>query len=292
MSKAKAKHPEVVRFINVRALVTTLMLVVDYVIPDGKDESFIFDSWLNFIRSRWPIVLREQVMRWANQRRLIASGQAVRDVIRMPECVGRLPFAGLALPNPEPSQNERRCLERDLIDAVSGLPNYARSVLRGAWAILDGQGPEFDDARLQLVGMAFDLANGTKGTDARDLSKYAYHVLVMRLTPIPPKREQEPTQSLTQTQKDIADECGHICGHLIGKNRKYGDSALNPVHVFSKEPAHVQLKQQIDHKLARIQRGDASTEDEDTLLDLIGYLVLYRIALGRWNAGPGNKVKS
>lgn len=304
MSKSKS-HSEAKRFVGVRALVTALMLVVDYVIPPSKDEAFIFNTWFRVVGT-WTHSMREEALRWVNQRRMIASDHIVRKPLSKPVQVEHLPFAkkftaqdiGNAVemlqrnnvpPAPdghyyaaigsEQRVKVRELLEQDVLAAVSSLPNYARSVLRGAWAILEGHGPAFDDARLELVGMAFDLANGNKGVDARDLSRYAYHVLDMRLAPIPPKREQP--SALTQTQNEIADECGKLCSFLIGKNRKYGDSALNPVHIFSKEPAHMQLRQQIDHKLARIQRGDASTEDEDTLLDLMGYLVLYRIALAR-----------
>lgn len=69
---------------------------------------------------------------------------------------------------------------------------------------------------------------------------------------------------------------------LIDKNSKYGNSALEPVQIFSKEcTALEQLYVQIDHKLARIARGNANLEDEDVLLDLVGYLVLALIARKR-----------
>ena len=67
---------------------------------------------------------------------------------------------------------------------------------------------------------------------------------------------------------------------LIRKNAKYGNSAIDPVYVFSspKLSPTDQLYVQIDHKLARIKRGDKSMEDEDVLVDLVGYLVLALIA--------------
>ena len=39
---------------------------------------------------------------------------------------------------------------------------------------------------------------------------------------------------IAQTQVDIATTCDGIKELLLEKNRKYGDSALNPVRVFSK----------------------------------------------------------
>ena len=66
---------------------------------------------------------------------------------------------------------------------------------------------------------------------------------------------------------------------LVTKNRAYGDSALNPVRVFSRASASEQLRVRLDDKLARLERGhDAG---EDTMLDLMGYLVLLIIAEGQ-----------
>lgn len=312
MSK-NSKHAGVKHFVGVRALVTTLMLVVDYVIPQGRTEAFIFDAWVKFITSNWPIALREQVMRWAGQRRLIASDHVIENPLPKPECVDSLPFAkkfdefttrdinnaiailehNNVIPAPDGSHHcvvgakqrsdVRQLIEQEVLDAISGLPNYARSVLREAWSMLEGHGPEFNDARIELVGMAFDLANGT-GIDARELRQYARHVLDMRLAPMPPKASDKP-DSLTHVQKLITDECGGLCAFLIEKNRKYGNSALEPMRVFSKAPVNEQLKVRADDKLARILRGDANLEDEDVLLDLAGYLVLMLVERRMRKAG-------
>ncbi len=63
---------------------------------------------------------------------------------------------------------------------------------------------------------------------------------------------------------------------LKAKNRAYGNSALDPVRIFSRAPADEQLKVRIDDKLSRLQRGSAA--GEDVVVDLIGYLVLLLIA--------------
>lgn len=62
---------------------------------------------------------------------------------------------------------------------------------------------------------------------------------------------------------------------LLQKNRTYGDSALNPVRIFSKAAPHEQLLVRIDDKLSRIARG--SSFGEDVINDLIGYLIMYKI---------------
>jgi hypothetical protein len=64
---------------------------------------------------------------------------------------------------------------------------------------------------------------------------------------------------------------------LLEKNAAYGDSALNPVRIFSKSNNVEQLLVRIDDKLSRVVRGSEIVGD-DTILDLIGYLVLLKIA--------------
>jgi len=71
---------------------------------------------------------------------------------------------------------------------------------------------------------------------------------------------------------------------LLEKNQKYGDSALNPVRIFSKASTKEQLFVRMDDKLSRIARGD-DEEDEDVPKDLAGYLVMYMIHRNRQGGG-------
>ena len=82
---------------------------------------------------------------------------------------------------------------------------------------------------------------------------------------------------IAQTQIDIATVCDEVKELLLEKNRKYGDSALNPVRIFSKSDPVEQIKVRLDDKLSRI-RNQQSDEDEDVVNDLIGYLVLLKVA--------------
>lgn len=82
---------------------------------------------------------------------------------------------------------------------------------------------------------------------------------------------------ITQSQQDIAQVCDEIRELLLEKNRKYGDSALNPVRIFSKASTMEQLKVRLDDKLSRL-RNVQEDEDEDVVSDLIGYLVLVKVA--------------
>ena len=65
---------------------------------------------------------------------------------------------------------------------------------------------------------------------------------------------------------------------LIFKNKKYGNSALKPIRVFSKADSLEQLNVRIDDKLSRVNNRK-DEDDEDVEKDLIGYLILKRIAL-------------
>jgi hypothetical protein len=64
---------------------------------------------------------------------------------------------------------------------------------------------------------------------------------------------------------------------LMEKNRKYGNSALEPLGVFSQLSAKEGLLVRIDDKLKRIKNGSLQKDDEDVVNDLIGYLVLLKI---------------
>lgn len=78
----------------------------------------------------------------------------------------------------------------------------------------------------------------------------------------------------------IRTECEKLAGMLIEKNNAYGNSALDPLRIFSNADPAEQLKVRIDDKLSRLQRGinGINNVGEDTVLDLLGYLILLRVA--------------
>lgn len=86
--------------------------------------------------------------------------------------------------------------------------------------------------------------------------------------------------TLTTVQEQIVSTCTEIADMLVAKNRAYGNSALDPIRVFSKVPAVDQLNVRIDDKLSRLARGSEYPGD-DTVLDLVGYLVLLLVARKR-----------
>lgn len=79
--------------------------------------------------------------------------------------------------------------------------------------------------------------------------------------------------------RDLDKVLGEMRRILIEKNTAYGNSALEPVRIFSRADPIEQLKVRIDDKLSRLARGHAA--GEDVFVDLIGYLVLLRMAQRR-----------
>lgn len=74
----------------------------------------------------------------------------------------------------------------------------------------------------------------------------------------------------------IVEECHAVRDMLLDKNKRYGNSALEPLRVFSSASTDEQLRTRIDDKLNRIMNQQLD-DDEDAESDLIGYLILLRI---------------
>ena len=80
------------------------------------------------------------------------------------------------------------------------------------------------------------------------------------------------------SQNSIKWTCNEIRDLLISKNKAYGDSALEPDNIFSKLDSAQAICARIDDKLSRIKNTGLNDKTEDTLDDLIGYLILLKIA--------------
>lgn len=96
---------------------------------------------------------------------------------------------------------------------------------------------------------------------------------------MPPLIVPVPYTTKPDTQVEIAALCDEVKEMLLAKNRAYGDSALDPVRIFSKATPVEQILVRLDDKLSRLSRGSAA--GEDVINDLIGYLVLLKIAMKR-----------
>lgn len=83
---------------------------------------------------------------------------------------------------------------------------------------------------------------------------------------------------MSSSKEQIKNVTGRVYRMLADKNDAYGNSALDPINIFSKGDAVESLCARIDDKLARIKNRGMSDETEDTLFDLCGYIILLIIA--------------
>ena len=82
------------------------------------------------------------------------------------------------------------------------------------------------------------------------------------------------------TEEKIIKTCNEIQQLLLYKNKKYGDSAINPIRIVSKSSNIEQILVRIDDKLNRISQGNnLICDDEDVIMDLIGYFILLKVAI-------------
>lgn len=86
----------------------------------------------------------------------------------------------------------------------------------------------------------------------------------------------------------IVSTCFDIAEMLVDKNKSYGDSALDPVRIFSNASPIEQIAIRIDDKLSRVKKGHTFIGDND-LDDLIGYLILLKIARDKDNKSDQEK---
>jgi hypothetical protein len=87
-----------------------------------------------------------------------------------------------------------------------------------------------------------------------------------------PKLGNNKSQPFEIFVRSFLNEIGDL---LIEKNKSYGNSAIDPIRIFSKADKVEQIKVRIDDKLNRIKQG-TDAFNEDTEKDLIGYLILKR----------------
>ncbi len=107
---------------------------------------------------------------------------------------------------------------------------------------------------------------------------------------MPRKKQQKPQPAAQKTAQDktpdqvaISAACNDVEQMLLRKNAAYGSSAFKPMRVFSRADNVEQLKVRIDDNLSRLSRGHELPDEklEDTVDDLIGYLILFKVAVQR-----------
>lgn len=86
---------------------------------------------------------------------------------------------------------------------------------------------------------------------------------------------------MKSTEELIKEVGREIVMLLIEKNKAYGDTANYPPQIFSKLSAREGILARIDDKLSRIKNKGLNDLTEDSVADLIGYLILYKVGKKR-----------
>ena len=78
------------------------------------------------------------------------------------------------------------------------------------------------------------------------------------------------------TQDNIDILFDNFKAFLLEKNKRYGDSAINPIQVFSNKSAEEQIRARLDDKLRRIKNSDELRKND--VADVMGYIALLLIS--------------
>lgn len=87
------------------------------------------------------------------------------------------------------------------------------------------------------------------------------------------------------TAQLIQEVCDDLKNLLLQKNAAYGDAVHQKGPLFDVDPV-VGIQSRINDKLRRIQNTGINKDTEDSLTDLMGYLVHLKIALSKKKETP------
>jgi hypothetical protein len=93
-----------------------------------------------------------------------------------------------------------------------------------------------------------------------------------------PRSFKAHVQLRNKVEELITTVCYDLSIFLIEKNRSYGNSVVEPISIFSSLLPFDQINVRIDDKLNRLIKGH-ELQGEDTIKDLIGYLILREVLL-------------
>lgn len=85
---------------------------------------------------------------------------------------------------------------------------------------------------------------------------------------------------INDTQNKINEIMEAMRDLLLSKNRLYGNSALNPKHIFYKGDAVNSILIRLDDKLGRIMANTDEKPRINDVADIIGYCTLLLISMG------------
>ena len=84
----------------------------------------------------------------------------------------------------------------------------------------------------------------------------------------------------TPTQQKIKDILSGMTDLLLYKNRKYGDSAINPKKIFYKGDSTNSILIRLDDKIGRVMSNTEEKPRVNDVADIIGYCTLLLASMG------------
>ena len=83
-------------------------------------------------------------------------------------------------------------------------------------------------------------------------------------------------------QENITKTCEGLARLLVAKNQRYGNSALEPMRVFSRADPAEGILVRLDDKLSRIKYASSNDKPllKNDIVDMLGYLILYCVKQG------------
>ena len=84
----------------------------------------------------------------------------------------------------------------------------------------------------------------------------------------------------TPTQQKIKDILSGMTDLLLYKNRKYGDSAVNPKKIFYKGDSTNSILIRLDDKIGRVMSNVEEKPRVNDVADIIGYCTLLLVSMG------------
>lgn len=86
--------------------------------------------------------------------------------------------------------------------------------------------------------------------------------------------------TMTDTQQKIVEVMEAMKELLLYKNKKYGDSAINPKKIFYKGDSMNSILIRLDDKLGRVISNMEDKPRVNDVADIIGYSALLLISMG------------
>ena len=94
------------------------------------------------------------------------------------------------------------------------------------------------------------------------------------------KTPKVPCKVVNETQQKIKDILSGMTDLLLYKNKKYGDSSINPKKIFYKGDSTNSILVRLDDKIGRVMSNTEEKPRVNDVADIIGYCTLLLVSMG------------